>query len=152
MKKKLPDLPKDYAREVREFAVDPTKATETPALNIVIFIVGSRGMAAYICILYLINHYNRIGDVQPYIALGKELVQFGHRVRIATHETFTAFVMDEGLEYFCIGGDPQQLMSYMVKSKCLSIAYTLITNNLQILGLCPDSSLSPMVIFHEKRR
>ena len=56
------------------------------------------------------------GDVQPYVALGKMLLKDGHRVRIATHETFRSFVNDAGLEFFCIGGDPQDLMSYMVKS------------------------------------
>jgi UDP:flavonoid glycosyltransferase YjiC (YdhE family) len=56
------------------------------------------------------------GDVQPYVALGKMLLKDGHRVRIATHETFRSFVIDAGLEFFCIGGNPQELMSYMVKS------------------------------------
>jgi sterol 3beta-glucosyltransferase len=56
------------------------------------------------------------GDVQPYVALGKMLLKDGHRVRIATHETFQSFVTDAGLEFFCIGGNPQDLMSYMVKS------------------------------------
>lgn len=35
---------------------------------------------------------------------------------MATHETFRSFVKDAGLEFFNIGGDPQDLMSYMVKS------------------------------------
>jgi sterol 3beta-glucosyltransferase len=59
------------------------------------------------------------GDVQPYVALGKLLVRDGHRVRIATHEIFHSFVQDEGLEFFNIGGNPQDLMSYMVKSECI---------------------------------
>lgn len=57
-----------------------------------------------------------LGDVQPYVALGKLLLKDGHRVRIATHETFRSFVTDSGLEFFNIGGNPQDLMSYMVKS------------------------------------
>jgi len=57
------------------------------------------------------------GDVQPYVALGKQLTRDGHRVRIATHETFRSFVGDADLEFYNIGGDPQDLMSYMVKSK-----------------------------------
>ena len=70
-----------------------------PALNIVIQVVGSRG------------------DVQPFVALGQVLKsQHGHRVRIATHAVFKSFVEDEnGLEFFSIGGDPSQLMAYMVK-------------------------------------
>jgi hypothetical protein len=47
LKKPLPDLPKDYAQSVREYAVD-TKASDTcPPLNVVIFIVGSRGQSAH---------------------------------------------------------------------------------------------------------
>lgn len=43
LKKKLPDLPKDYANPVREFAVDEEWHT-APPMSIVIMIVGSRGM------------------------------------------------------------------------------------------------------------
>lgn len=57
------------------------------------------------------------GDVQPYVALGKRLQKDGHRIRIASHETFRSFVTEHGLEFFDIGGNPQDLMSYMVKSQ-----------------------------------
>ncbi|KAI4728751.1 UDP-Glycosyltransferase/glycogen phosphorylase [Aureobasidium sp. EXF-10728] len=67
-------------------------------LNIVIQIVGSRG------------------DVQPFIALGHELQRFGHRVRLATHGVFRDFVTKAGLEFYSIGGDPNELMAYMVKN------------------------------------
>ncbi|EGX96337.1 glucosyl/glucuronosyl transferase, putative [Cordyceps militaris CM01] len=73
--------------------------TPPPALNIVIQIVGSRG------------------DVQPFVALGKTLRDtYGHRVRIATHATFQKFVEDNELEFFNIGGDPAELMAFMVKN------------------------------------
>lgn len=67
-------------------------------LNIVIHVVGSRG------------------DVQPFIALGNELQRHGHRVRLATHNVFDKLVRDSGLEFYPIGGDPAELMSYMVKN------------------------------------
>ncbi|KAK1715407.1 hypothetical protein BDP67DRAFT_353366, partial [Colletotrichum lupini] len=67
-------------------------------LNVVIQVVGSRG------------------DVQPFIALGTALRRYGHRVRLATHDTFAKFVTDSGLEFFPIGGDPADLMSYMVRN------------------------------------
>ncbi|ORY04538.1 hypothetical protein BCR34DRAFT_572560 [Clohesyomyces aquaticus] len=71
----------------------------TPPMNIVIQIVGSRG------------------DVQPFIALGKNLKEkHGHRVRLATHAVFKNFVEENGLEFFNIGGDPAGLMDYMVKN------------------------------------
>ncbi|EFQ25397.1 glycosyltransferase family 28 domain-containing protein [Colletotrichum graminicola M1.001] len=73
--------------------------TPPPQLNLVIQIVGSRG------------------DVQPFVALGKVLKDtYGHRVRIATHATFQKFVEENGLEFFCIGGDPAELMAFMVKN------------------------------------
>ncbi|KAM5345674.1 hypothetical protein ACJ41O_011535 [Fusarium nematophilum] len=67
-------------------------------LNIVVQVVGSRG------------------DVQPFIALGNELQRYGHRVRIATHNIFEQFVRSSGLEFYPIGGDPADLMAYMVKN------------------------------------
>jgi hypothetical protein len=67
-------------------------------LNIVIQVVGSRG------------------DVQPFVALGQELQSYGHRVRIATHDRFASFVAASNLEFFPIGGDPHDLMAYMVKN------------------------------------
>ena len=67
-------------------------------LNIVIQVVGSRG------------------DVQPFIALGCELRKHGHRVRLATHNLFEDFVRKSGLEFYPIGGDPTELMAYMVKN------------------------------------
>lgn len=73
--------------------------TPPPPLNIVIHVVGSRG------------------DVQPFVALGKTLKStYGHRVRLATHPTFQSFVEENGLEFFSIGGDPAELMAFMVKN------------------------------------
>ncbi|KAI0839226.1 glycosyltransferase family 1 protein [Hypoxylon sp. FL0890] len=73
--------------------------TPPPRLNVVIQIVGSRG------------------DVQPFVALGQVLKNtYGHRVRVATHTTFQKFVEENGLEFFNIGGDPAELMAFMVKN------------------------------------
>lgn len=51
------------------------------------------------------------GDVQPFIALGAALKRFGHRVRLASHDTFAQFVRDAGIEFYPIGGDPTDLMA-----------------------------------------
>ncbi|KAJ7778801.1 UDP-Glycosyltransferase/glycogen phosphorylase [Mycena maculata] len=110
LKKKLPDLPEGHAQDIQEFAVDKTEWRRYPSMNIVIMIVGSRG------------------DVQPYVALGKLLLADGHRVRIASHETFRTFVNEAGLEFFNIGGNPQDLMSYMVKNPGLMPGMTSLTN------------------------
>ncbi|KAG5959187.1 hypothetical protein E4U57_000845 [Claviceps arundinis] len=75
-------------------------STPQPRLNIVIMVVGSRG------------------DVQPFLRIGKYLKdEFGHRVRIATHPIFRELVeKDSGLEFFSVGGDPAELMAFMVKN------------------------------------
>ncbi|KAF4992468.1 hypothetical protein FGRMN_7139 [Fusarium graminum] len=84
----LPSRPPEYS-ETSEQSI---------RLNIVIQVVGSRG------------------DVQPFVALGTELRRHGHRVRLATHGQFDRFVRDSDLEFFSIGGDPAELMAYMVKN------------------------------------
>ncbi|KAJ0512463.1 putative sterol 3-beta-glucosyltransferase [Helianthus annuus] len=68
-------------------------------LQIVVLIVGTRG------------------DVQPFIAIGKRLQEYGHRVRLATHSNFKEFVLTAGLEFYPLGGDPKVLAEYMVKNK-----------------------------------
>lgn len=68
-------------------------------LQIVMLIVGTRG------------------DVQPFVAMGKRLQIDGHRVRLATHKNFEDFVLNAGLEFYPLGGDPKVLAGYMVKNK-----------------------------------
>ncbi|KMZ56048.1 Sterol 3-beta-glucosyltransferase, family GT1 [Zostera marina] len=70
-----------------------------PPMQIVMLIVGTRG------------------DVQPFLAIGKRLQSYGHRVRLATHANFKEFVLSSGLEFFPLGGDPKILAEYMVKNK-----------------------------------
>lgn len=75
-------------------------AATRPKLNIVIMIIGSRG------------------DIQPFLEIGRILRHdYGHRVRIATHPAFREFVQKEtDLEFFSVGGDPSELMAFMVKN------------------------------------
>ncbi|CAI7584793.1 unnamed protein product [Penicillium crustosum] len=95
-------LSKLLPNAVRQSVSPPEYSEGVPTfkfpLNIVIQIVGSRG------------------DVQPFVALGAELQNMGHRVRIATHNVFEQFILEAGLEFYPIGGDPADLMSYMVKN------------------------------------
>ena len=77
-------------------------------MNLVVQVIGSRG------------------DIQPFIALGKELKAHGHRVRLATHLAFRDVVLEAGLEFFCIGGDPAELMAFMVKNPSLMPALSTI--------------------------
>lgn len=76
-----------------------TSRVPRPKLNIVVMVIGSRG------------------DIQPFLKIGKNLKEYGHRVRIATHPAFRDFVQnDSGLEFFSVGGDPAELMAFMVKN------------------------------------
>lgn len=78
---------------------DATCEIPPPGLNIVVMVIGSRG------------------DIQPFLKLGKKLKEYGHNVRIATHPAFKEFVQqDSGLEFFSVGGDPAELMAFMVKN------------------------------------
>ncbi|KAI8799411.1 hypothetical protein BJ742DRAFT_687216, partial [Cladochytrium replicatum] len=83
---------------LKNIAADVPGKTKSPRLNILILIVGSRG------------------DVQPFLAFGKELKCYGHRVRLATHANFKDFVKKSGLEFYPLAGDPAELMAYMVKN------------------------------------
>ncbi|KAM1764836.1 hypothetical protein ACFX11_004043 [Malus domestica] len=93
----------DRCRTAPTGADDETLDTEDlqdiPPMQIVMLIVGTRG------------------DVQPFIAIGKRLQDYGHRVRLATHSNFKEFVLTAGLEFYPLGGDPKVLAGYMVKNK-----------------------------------
>ncbi|KAE8711573.1 Sterol 3-beta-glucosyltransferase UGT80A2 [Hibiscus syriacus] len=103
------DIPTDIKPHTLDYVVDSEASekedTDTidipniPPLQIVMLIVGTRG------------------DVQPFVAIGKHLQADGHRVRLATHSNFKDFVLNAGLEFFPLGGDPKVLAGYMVKNK-----------------------------------
>ena len=91
-------LQEAHVSETRPTQFDSPSKHPPPALNIVMQVVGSQG------------------DIQPFAALGQELQKYGHRVRVATHPEFTSFIEGCNLEHFDIGGNPAELMSYMVKN------------------------------------
>nr|KJB26802.1 hypothetical protein B456_004G261100 [Gossypium raimondii] len=100
------DFPTDMKPHALDYVVcsakddiDPPDIPNIPPLQIVMLIVGTRG------------------DVQPFVAIGKRLQADGHRVRLATHSNFKDFVLDAGLEFYPLGGDPKVLAGYMVKNK-----------------------------------
>ncbi|KAB5589229.1 sterol glucosyltransferase [Ceratobasidium theobromae] len=103
-------LPESYGAPVYEVGIDETGFLHAPRMNINIMIVGSRG------------------DVQPYLALGQRLQQYGHNVRLSTHETFRKLVNDAGLRFYNIGGDPHELMSYMVRNPGLIPGFESLRN------------------------
>ncbi|RDW81598.1 putative UDP-glucose,sterol transferase [Aspergillus mulundensis] len=90
--------PRDSVHRCASFTLNRGEEYHLINLNIVIQVVGSRG------------------DIQPFLAIGKQLKAHGHRVRLATHLSFREPVEKEGLEFFNIGGDPAELMAFMVKN------------------------------------
>ena len=71
--------------------------THVPRLSVVLLVVGTRG------------------DVQPFIGAGVRLAR-QHRVRLATHAEFRSMVEGTGLEFYPLGGDPRELVEYMVRT------------------------------------
>jgi sterol 3beta-glucosyltransferase len=49
------------------------------------------------------------GDVEPYLALGKGLKQAGHIVRLVTHQNFEEFVNSQGIEFWPVEGNVQDI-------------------------------------------
>nr|GMC76278.1 sterol 3-beta-glucosyltransferase UGT80A2-like [Ipomoea batatas] len=88
-----------YSGATGEVTSDTTDIQDLPPLEIVMLIVGTRG------------------DVQPFVAIGKKLQDYGHRVRLATHSPFKEFVLGAGLEFYPLGRDPKVLAAYMVRNK-----------------------------------
>ncbi|GAB7350066.1 hypothetical protein MBLNU459_g0735t1 [Dothideomycetes sp. NU459] len=93
------ELQRPESGDAASIASSVHRTVKRPRLNIVIMVIGSRG------------------DIQPFLQIGRELKKYGHRVRIATHPAFKSFVEnDVGLEFFSVGGDPSELMAFMVKN------------------------------------
>ena len=76
---------------------EPAEVPPVPPVSIVIMVVGSRG------------------DIQPFIPIGRRLAE-RHRVRIATHREFRPLVEKAGLEFYPLGGNPHEMMEYIVKT------------------------------------
>lgn len=56
------------------------------------------------------------GDVQPYIALCKRLIQEGHKAKIVSHEEFGDWVQSHGIEFAPVAGNPAELMQLCVET------------------------------------
>ncbi len=93
-------VPPWLAAHTSELAAAPTPPAEppgVPSLSIVVMVVGSRG------------------DVQPFIPICRRLAE-RHRVRLATHREFRPMVERAGLEFYPLGGNPHEMMEYIVKT------------------------------------
>lgn len=50
------------------------------------------------------------GDVQPYVALGKGLKEAGHTVRLLSYENFENLATSQGLEFWAVQGNVQEIV------------------------------------------
>lgn len=106
----------------RESTFDTTKKqacdVPVPSMNIVIMVMGT------------------FGDVSPFIALGKKLAAYGHRVRVASHATYREKVMKEkSIEFYPLGGDPKKFAEWAVTLEGL-----LLPDTYEKAALVPDQS------------
>ncbi|KAL8810162.1 MAG: hypothetical protein Q9200_002792 [Gallowayella weberi] len=63
------------------------------------------------------------GDVQPYIALCKGLLEEGHNPRIATHREFEPWVRKHGIDFAPVEGDPAELMRICVENGMFTYSF-----------------------------
>ena len=69
-----------------------------PCMNVLLFAVGSRD------------------SVAPFVQIAKLLVDYGHRVRLATHDAFRSWIEREAngvFEFFPLADQPGTLVNYM---------------------------------------
>ena len=59
------------------------------------------------------------GDVQPFIALGKTLVERGHEVTLATHADFEPLIAEAGLPYAEMPGSPRDFLAHPALAEAL---------------------------------
>ncbi len=93
----VPPLLAAHTSELAAAPAPPTEPPRVPSLSIVVMVVGSRG------------------DVQPFIPICRRLAE-RHRVRLATHREFRPMVERAGLEFYPLGGNPHEMMEYIVKT------------------------------------
>ncbi|KAF9362517.1 Sterol 3-beta-glucosyltransferase [Mortierella sp. NVP85] len=63
------------------------------------------------------------GDVQPYIALCKRLMEDGHTCRIATHGEYKDWIEGHGIEFGYVGGDPGELIELCVDNGMFTVSF-----------------------------
>lgn len=63
------------------------------------------------------------GDVQPYIALCKELLEDGHHPVIATHAEFELWIRSHGIDFRSVAGDPGKIMKLCVENDMFTIKF-----------------------------
>ncbi|KAK1779543.1 hypothetical protein QBC45DRAFT_325562 [Copromyces sp. CBS 386.78] len=63
------------------------------------------------------------GDIQPYIALCKRLLEEGHHPKIVTHREFKDWIESHGIEFGPVEGDPSELMRICIENGTFTYAF-----------------------------
>ena len=134
-KSQVIEIPEDTRARIRQgyssrialrSSLNPYWRLSIPKMRVLLMAVGTRG------------------DVQPFILLAKRLMKDGHRVRLATHEVFRRTVsVENGLEFYPLGGDPQVLSQFMVKTQGFIIPVTA-----DMIGQVPQNVIMMNEIIH----
>jgi UDP:flavonoid glycosyltransferase YjiC (YdhE family) len=66
------------------------------------------------------------GDVQPFVALGRQFIDQGHQVTLATHGDFEKLVREAGLAFAELPGSPRDLMEHPALLEALREGASLI--------------------------
>ena len=93
-------------------------------------------------------HDQAVTHSQLLQALGLKLKEYGHRVRLASHAVYRSVVLECGLEFYPLGGDPKVLSEYIVKNRGIipSSAKDAVTNYHQVEDVVMstyDACISP---------
>lgn len=90
-----------------------------------------------------------LGDVQPYVALGKGLQEAGYNVSLATHRYYEGMIREEGLSFAELPGDPVETLSsdighVLLESGGNTVAFTRYLSRFgrSLMGEFFDSCLS----------
>lgn len=96
-------LPPSYINYVpRAINLGPKRRLRVAPMRIHCLTIGSRG------------------DVQPYVALCKQLRKDGHTVTIVSHDEYRDWVEGHGIAFRPVGGDPGELMKLSVDNNFFS--------------------------------
>ncbi|KAI9722834.1 MAG: Sterol 3-beta-glucosyltransferase [Chrysothrix sp. TS-e1954] len=63
------------------------------------------------------------GDVQPYLALCRGLLEEGHRPRIVTHAEFEPWIRHHGIDFAPVAGDPAEIMRLCVEHDMFTVSF-----------------------------
>ena len=83
------------------------------------------------------------GDVQPYLPLGLGLQRAGFGVRLATFSTYREFVLEHGLEFAAISGDPRSTMNSQAGQAWLQSGRNIVAATKQMRRALTGEDLMP---------